>query len=114
MRVELKGVHTVKANGKVYRYAWRGGPRLGGEPGSPEFHKSYNEAIESRRTPDTGRFKSLVTLYKASTDYKKLAEFDARELGTLAGSYRGPFWRASDCAVRPAGKDSADHPPLAQ
>jgi integrase len=74
MRVELKGIHTVKANGKTYRYAWRGGPRLRGEPGSPEFHNSYNEAIESRRTPDTGRFKSLVTLYKASNDYKKLAD----------------------------------------
>ena len=74
MRVELKGIHTVKANGKTYHYAWRGGPRLSGEPGSPEFHKSYNEAIESRRTPDTGRFKSLVTLYKASNDYKKLAD----------------------------------------
>jgi integrase len=74
MRVELKGIHTVKANGKTYHYAWRGGPRLRGEPGSPEFHQSYNEAVESRRTPDTGRFKSLVTLYKASNDYKKLAD----------------------------------------
>ena len=30
--------------------------------------------IESRRTPDKSRFKSLVTIYKASKDYKKLAE----------------------------------------
>lgn len=74
MRVELKGIHSVKSNGRTYHYAWRGGPRLRGEPGSPEFHKSYNEAIESRRTPDSGRFKSLVTLYKASNDYKKLAD----------------------------------------
>ena len=74
MRVELKGIHTVKANGKTYHYAWRGGPRLRGEPGSPAFHQSYNEAVESRRTPDTGRFKSLVTLYKASNDYKRLAD----------------------------------------
>ena len=35
---------------------------------------SYNEAIESRKTPDTGRFKSLVVLYRASNDYKKLAD----------------------------------------
>ena len=33
---------------------------------------SYNEAIESRRTPDTGRFKSLVTLYKASATTRSL------------------------------------------
>src|SRR5207342_363136 len=44
-----------------------------GEPGSPEFMASYNEAVESRRTPEPGRFKSLVVLYKASPDYLKLA-----------------------------------------
>jgi integrase len=74
MRVELKGVHTVKANGTTYYYAWRGGPRLRGEPGTPAFQNTYNEAIAELRTPDTGKFKSLVTLYKASNDYKKLAE----------------------------------------
>jgi integrase len=74
VRVELKGIHTVKSNGTTYYYAWRGGPRLRGEPGTPAFHNSYNEAIAELRTPDTGKFKSLVTLYKASNDYKKLAE----------------------------------------
>jgi integrase len=74
MKVELRGVAKTTAKGRTYYYAWRGGPRLRGEPGSPEFHNSYNEAIESRRTPDSGRFKSLVTLYRASNDYKKLAD----------------------------------------
>src|SRR5262249_40438206 len=74
MRVELKGVHTVKAKGSTYHYAWRGGPRLRGEPGSSEFHASYNAAIEERRTPEPGRFTALVTAYKASSDYRKLAE----------------------------------------
>ena len=73
VKVDLKGIAKVKAKGRTYYYAWRGGPRLRGEPGSPEFIASYNEAIESRQAPDTGRFRSLVTLYKASTDYKKLA-----------------------------------------
>ena len=46
MRVNLKGVNrsVVKlASGdvKTYWYAWRGGPRLKGEPGSPEFVRSY-------------------------------------------------------------------------
>jgi integrase len=74
MKVELHGVAKVTAKGRTYYYAWRGGPRLRGEPGSPEFHASYNEAIEGRRTPEPGRFKSLVVLYKASSDYKKLAD----------------------------------------
>jgi len=74
VKVDLKGIAKVGSKGRTYYYAWRGGPRLRGEPGTPEFLASYNEAIESRRTPDTGRFKSLVTLYKASNDYKGLAE----------------------------------------
>ena len=74
VRVELRGIHKLTVKGRIYCYAWRGGPRLRGEPGTPEFLASYNEAVESRRTPDTGKFKSLVTLYKASNDYKKLAD----------------------------------------
>jgi integrase len=72
-RVELKGIAKVRAKGKVYYYAWRGGP-LRGEPGSPEFMATYNEAIEQRRTPDKSRFRFVVADYKASGDYKKLAE----------------------------------------
>ena len=42
MRVHLKGIHSVRwrlASGEIatYHYAWRGGPRLIGKPGSPEF-----------------------------------------------------------------------------
>jgi integrase len=73
VKVDLKGLTKVTAKGRIYWYAWRGGPRLRGEPGSPEFVASYNEAIENRRLPDPGRFRSLVTLYKASPDYQKLA-----------------------------------------
>ena len=71
--VDLKGIHTVTSKGRTYYYAWRGGPRLRGEPGSPEFHASYNEAIQERRTPDQSRFRMLVTLYRSSADYKNLA-----------------------------------------
>jgi integrase len=68
------GIEGVSIENLLALFAIRGGPRLRGEPGTPEFLASYNEAIESRRTPDTGRFKSLVTLYKASNDYKTLAD----------------------------------------
>ena len=47
MKVELKGVAKVTSKGRTYYYAWRGGPRLRGEPGTPEFVASYNEAIET-------------------------------------------------------------------
>ena len=74
VKVDLKGIARVRAKGRIYYYAWRGGPRLRGQPGSPEFHGSYNEAIESRRAPEPGRFKSLVVLYRASADYARLAD----------------------------------------
>jgi integrase len=78
VRVELRGIAKVKAKGRTYYYAFRGGPRLRGEPGTPQFVKSYNEAIEDLRTPDPNRFKSLVTRYKASGDYTKLADSTRR------------------------------------
>jgi integrase len=70
---EVKGIHRVAAKGQVYWYAWRGGPRLRGEEGSAAFWASYNEAIQSRHIPEAGRFRSLVSLYRASPDYTKLA-----------------------------------------
>ena len=55
-KVDLKGIATVRAKGRTYHYAWRGGPRLRGEPGTPDFMASYNEAIEQRATyPMVGR-----------------------------------------------------------
>jgi integrase len=79
VKVELKGLVKVKAKGRTYWYAWRGGPRLHGEPGSPQFMASYNEALENRRLPDPRRFRSLVTLYRASQDYHSLAVSTRRQ-----------------------------------
>jgi integrase len=81
VKVDLRGIAKVTAKGRVYHYAWRGGPRLRGEPGSPEFMASYNEAIEGRRTPDAGRFRSLVVSYRASGDYEKLAPSTRQQWG---------------------------------
>jgi integrase len=66
VKVKLVGIAKVTAKGRTYYYAWRGGPRLRGEPGSPEFMASYHEALESRRITDDGRFRSLVAMYKAA------------------------------------------------
>jgi integrase len=82
VRVDLKGIAKVTAKGRTYWYAWRGGPRLRGEPGSPEFVACYNRAVEDHRAPDASRFCSLVTLYKASGDYKKLADSTKRNWAT--------------------------------
>ena len=78
VRIRLKGVAKVTAKGRVYWYAWRGGPRLRGEPGTPEFLQSYNEAIEDRRAPDASRFRSLVVLYKRNR-FPTLADTTQRQ-----------------------------------
>lgn len=81
VKVDLKGIAKVTAKGRTYWYAWRGGPRLRGEPGSPEFMASYNEAVEDRRTPDKSRFRFVVADYKASGEYKKLADSTRQQWG---------------------------------
>jgi integrase len=78
VRIHLKGIAKVQAKGRTYYYAWRGGPRLKGEPGSPEFVRSYNETIESHRLPDKQRFRSIVVRYKGSPEYLSLANSTRR------------------------------------
>ncbi len=79
--VDLKGVAKITAKGRTYYYAWRGGPRLRGFPGSPEFIASYQEAHENHRAPDAARFRSVIVLYKGSQDYRDLAESTRRNWG---------------------------------
>ena len=60
MRFRLKGINCVRkrlASGRdvTYWYAWKSGPALRGEPGSPEFISSYNEAIEPLRSQASPR-----------------------------------------------------------
>ena len=81
VRVELKGIAKVEAKGRTYWYAWRGGPRLRGEPGSPEFVASYNDAVEQHRTPGKSRFRFVVSDYKSSADDRKLAESTREQWG---------------------------------
>jgi integrase len=80
-RRQLRGVAKARAKGRTYYYAWRGGPRLEGEPGSPEFIASFQEAHEKQRAPDSSRFRSLIVLYKGSLEYKKLADSTKRNWG---------------------------------
>jgi hypothetical protein len=65
MRVRLKGINCVRkrlASGQevVYWYAWKSGPRLRGEPGSPEFIASYNEVVGKKTTPLAGLLLSVL------------------------------------------------------
>jgi integrase len=71
---DVKGLHRVVSKGNVYWYAWRerGAPRVLGDYGTPEFWASYDAAVRERHVPEPGKFRALVTLYKASTHYQNL------------------------------------------
>ncbi len=71
----IRGLHKTLArlsdgSVRVYWYAWRGGPRLPGVPGTPEFENAYAAAVNGRRNgPLAGKLASLVTAYRASPEF---------------------------------------------
>ena len=79
MRIRLRGINRVVkqlAGGRteVYYYAWKGGPRLRGRPGTPEFSASYNEAVAARSTAPTSALSSVLRAYQNSQEFRGLAE----------------------------------------
>ena len=89
--VELKGLHIVRSKGREYAYAWRGGPRVKGIPGTPEFQKNYNEAVAQYRVPDSSKFRAVIIAYKASKDYEKLADTTKRNWSRWLDRIRDHF-----------------------
>jgi integrase len=88
MRVRLKGINSVQkrlADGsvKTYWYAWKGGPPLRGEPGSPEFMASYNEAVAFKVVPPRGTLLSVLQAYQGSEDFTGLAASTRRSYVAL-------------------------------
>lgn len=71
--VPFKGLHVVKMRGRTYYYAWRGGPRIEAEFGSPEFHAAWQDAHHPLRDADRSRFGTWVGLYETSDEFKELA-----------------------------------------
>jgi integrase len=131
MRVLLKGVDTSTkrlADGTVrrYHYAWRGGPLLRGEPGTPEFIASYNEAVARKTAPTPGMLFAVLQAYLSSeafrclvartqADYRKQIKLIERKFGTFPLAAltnrrtRGIFraWRDRIAATSPRQADYA-------
>jgi hypothetical protein len=79
MRIRLKGINSYTARladgtTRTYWYAWKGGPRLRGEPGTPQFIASYNEAAALKVETPSGWLLSLLQSYQASEDFRQLAQ----------------------------------------
>jgi len=83
--VNLKGLAKatkVLADGtkRTYFYAWRGGPMLQAEDGSPllrgdpSFHIAFADAHRDRRPASVLTLASLISSYRASSDFKGRAD----------------------------------------
>ncbi|QXT36882.1 tyrosine-type recombinase/integrase [Sphingomonas sanguinis] len=78
MDIKLKGINrTTKrlrdGTKATYFYAWKGGPRLIGEPGSREFLDSYQEATRNRDAPSKDKIRGLLDAFQDSTEFLHLA-----------------------------------------
>lgn len=131
MRIRLKGLNRVKkrlADGSqvTYYYAWKGGPRLEGTPGSPEFVASYNQAVATRRSEPNSNLSALIAAYRTSPQFLGLAprtrkDYDRQitKIGAKFGSFplialkdrraRGEFldWRDELATTSPRQADYA-------
>jgi integrase len=84
MRIRLKGINRVKvrlATGETvtYYYAFKGGPRVRGEPGTPEFLASYHEALRKRAPQKEAALKSIFRAYLSSPKFTQKAERTRRD-----------------------------------
>jgi integrase len=131
MRVRVKGINSITkklADGskRTYWYAWKGGPPLRGEPGTPEFIASYNEAIARKVVPPRGTLLSILQSYQGSEDFTGLAdstrrtyvaliariekEFDDFPLAALTDRRtRGIFMAWRDKLAAASGRRQADY-----
>jgi integrase len=79
MRINAKGLHWTVARladgtKRIYWYAWRGGPRLRGEPGSPEFIVDFNAAATMKAPAPEGKLLALTQAFQRSQDFLELRE----------------------------------------
>ncbi len=80
-----KGIRRVvrrDADGEivsVYYYAWKGGPRLAGEPGSREFKASYAAALKGQKRQPSDTLGGLALRYQASPEFTGLADSTQKE-----------------------------------
>lgn len=77
MTKAVRGVHVVRrklADGTTveYHYAWRGGPRIEGKPGSAGYLHSLASHRLDRRASPGGTMAKLIKEYKASAEFARL------------------------------------------
>jgi hypothetical protein len=68
--IDLKGIVRIRTKSGTYYYAWRHGPRLRGEPGSPEFMRDYGKAKQQR---DLAKIEALLLAERTKNRAEYLA-----------------------------------------
>lgn len=74
VKAKLVGLHKVRSKGRTYYYAWRGGPRIIAEFGSPEFLVEFADAHKARskrRAPSVETFETWSDKYQDSAGFKQ-------------------------------------------
>jgi integrase len=67
IELELPHLHKVTAKGKLYYYAWRGGPRIKLDPADGEgFAAEYKALHAARKGGDKAKLSGLIVDWKAS------------------------------------------------
>lgn len=64
--IDLKGLYTVRAKGRTYHYAWRGGPRITAEYGTPAFAAEFGRHHAERKGGDKTKLSGLCAMFRAS------------------------------------------------
>jgi integrase len=96
VRITLKGIKRTTmrlADGSrvTYYYAWRGGPRLSGEPGSVEFHAAYNAAVADAKPKRGKTLAVILDAYRDSEAFRGLAPRTAKDYATHLGTIGRAF-----------------------
>ena len=70
-KVSVPGIHAVHSKGRVYTYAWRGGPRIHSEPGTTAFIQEVAQLTAERKTGDPTRVSGLCIEWRASAAWTR-------------------------------------------
>jgi integrase len=78
MLMRIKGIHTTRkrlADGslRVYHYAWRGGPRITGQPGTVQFQAAYAKIMAARAEHRVSVLGDVIDEYLVSAEFKRLS-----------------------------------------
>ena len=77
----FKGVHRTKAKGYTYFYAWRGGPKLSGDPlHDPKAAEEFISIKQAYLKPsESTLFSGLISRFRASPEHQSRAPLWRRE-----------------------------------